>query len=80
MKLLEVQVRDQVPCGGASTNTARLKAEQGTGPSHGWLLEYEAGMVTATKGDQRLLIPAGNIAYMRPVESNPMKLAKGSAA
>ena len=79
MKLSEVQVREQVPSGQVGSNTSRLKTEPGTGPSHGWLLEYEAGMVTACKGDATLLIPLGNVAYMRP-EAVVVPVAKGKAA
>jgi len=79
VKLTEVQVRDQVPSGSVGSNTARLKSEAGTGPSHGWTLDYDAGMVTAVKGGQRLLIPVGNVAYMRPeAVVVPVKLAKGA--
>ncbi len=78
MKLSEVQVRDKVPTGAPGDNTARLQSATGSGPAQGWTLEYDAGVVTATKHEQRLLIPLSNVAYMR-TEPAPVKLAKGAA-
>lgn len=77
MKLLEVQVRDKVPTGAPGDTTARLRSEAGMGPASGWTLDYEAGVVTCTRGEQRLLIPVSNVAYMRP-EPPQLKLAKGA--
>jgi hypothetical protein len=66
MKLDEVQVREKVPTGPPGQSDARLRAESGHGPAMGWALDYEAGMVTARKGEHSLLIPTSNVAYMRP--------------
>ena len=81
MKLNEVQTREKIPTGPPGDATSRLKSEAGPAPSMGWTLDYDAGMVTAVKGDQRLLIPVGNVAYMRPeaVVVPMSKLAKGAA-
>lgn len=79
MKLAEVQVREKVPTGPPGDATSRLKAEVGAAPAMGWTLDYEAGMVTASKGEQRMLIPVGNVAYMRP-EQAATKVVKGKEA
>jgi hypothetical protein len=79
MRLIEVQVRDKVPTGAPGDNTARLQSIAGSGPSQGWELAYEAGMVTARKLDMTLLIPVGNVAYMRP-EIVVADVKKGKAA
>ncbi len=70
MKLIAVKTRDKVSTGAPGDNTELLREELG------WSLEYEAGMVTATKGDYRLLIPVANVAFMRPASA----AAKGKAA
>jgi hypothetical protein len=75
MKLSEVQTRDKVPTGSPGDLSARLKSGDAQQPSGGWSLDYDAGVVTASKGDQTLYIPLGNVAYMRP-EPKPVKAAK----
>lgn len=66
MKLSVVQLREKVPTGPVGDDTNRLRSEPGAAPSMGWTLDYEAGLVTATKGDQTLLVPMANVAFMRP--------------
>lgn len=80
MRLSEVQVREKVPTVGPGEASVRLVAKDGPAAAFGWSLDYEAGVVTATKGDVEMLIPVGNVAYMRklvvPVEAKkPVKAA-----
>lgn len=65
MRLTEVTTRDKVPTGAPGDNTNRLRTEDGAPASMGWALTLEAGVVTATKGDQVLLIPMSNVAFAR---------------
>lgn len=66
MKLSIVQLREKVPTGSVGDDTHRLRNEPGPSSSMGWTLDYEAGIVTATKGEQTLLVPMANVAFMRP--------------
>jgi len=77
MKLQEVQLRDKVPTGQPGDYTSRLSSVDSPQAASGWSLDYEAGMVTAVKGDQSLLIPMANVAYMRPEPkaAKPVKAA-----
>ena len=75
MKLIEIQLRDKVPTGAPGDTTARLSSAASPNPASGWAMTLETGMVTARKGDVTLLIPMGNVAYMRP-EAAPAKAEK----
>ncbi len=77
MKLSEVQLREKVPTGYVGDTSARLHAKEGSAGAHGWSLDFEAGMVTAIKGDVVLAIPVGNIVWMRP-EPKPAKPVKAA--
>ncbi len=70
MKLVTVRTRDKVSTGAPGDNTELLRSDMG------WVLEYEAGMVTATKGEHLVLIPVSNVAFMRPEAAE----AKGKRA
>lgn len=70
MKLTEVQVLEKVPSGASAGDYTNRLLE-----ARGWSLDYEAGMVVASTGAHRLLIPIGNVAYMKPaaVQAKPVK-------
>lgn len=65
MKLSEIETKQKIPTVGPGEASVRLRSEPGAGVTAGWSLDYEAGIVTASKGDVELLIPVANIAYMR---------------
>ena len=67
MKLEEVQVRDKVPTGAPGDHTNRLEA------GRGWSLSFEAGIVTAENDRTALLIPVGNVVYMRQAKAEAKK-------
>lgn len=77
MRLVEVQLREKVPTGPPGDMTARLSSADLPQASAGWVLDYEAGMLTASKAEHVLLIPVGNVAYMRPEPkaAKPVKAA-----
>lgn len=77
MKLSEVQVREKVPTIGPAETTSRFLAAEGPAPSWGWDLSFEGGIVTATKGTTQVLIPIGNVAWMRVAVA---EAKKGKAA
>ena len=77
MKLSEVQTREKVPTGSVGDTTVRLQSAPGPSGNMGWTLDYDAGIVTASKGEQALLIPLCNVAYMRP-EPKPAKPVKAA--
>lgn len=80
MKLIEVQLRDKVPTNSVGDTTSRLKSDEGPSANMGWALSFEQGVVTAAKGETTLLIPVGNVAYMRPeAKVVPVKVAKPAA-
>lgn len=65
MKLSEIETKQKIPTVSPGEASVRLRSEPGPGTTMGWSLDYEAGIVTASKGDVELLIPVANIAYMR---------------
>lgn len=80
MKLVEIQTREKVPTYGPGEASLRLRSEPGPAPHMGWSLEYEAGIVTATRGDTEMLIPIGNIAFMRRAPTPPAESRRVKAA
>lgn len=78
MKLSEVQVREKVPTGAPGDTSSRFKSGDEHQNAGGWTLVYDAGIVTATKGEQTLHIPMSNVAYMKPEPkpAAPVKAAK----
>lgn len=68
MKLAQVNLKHVIPGVGAFS-TACLKADKGHE------LTYDAGLVTAKKGEDVLLIPLGNVLGMKPLatEAKPAK-------
>ncbi len=80
MKLSEVQFREKVPTGAPGDMTQRFKSGDAAQPSGGWSLDYDAGMVVATKGEHVMHVPLSNVAYMKPEQApKPAKAVKPAA-